>query len=104
MKNSAKVPLRFMEFPGSPAHARAMNLPAFLRWILWMASVSCSAQTLVIGLYDYADLSAKETVRLTETTGRAFAHAGVRVVWRYCRGVLAGATMCEGAMQVNEIA
>jgi hypothetical protein len=70
-----------------------------------MASASCSAQTLVIGLYDYSDLSAKETVRLTETADLAFAHSGIQVVWRYCRGALAVAsgTTCEGEMQVNEI-
>jgi hypothetical protein len=70
-----------------------------------MASASCSAQTLVIGLYDYSDLSAKETARLTETADLAFAHSGIRVVWRHCRGALAVAsgTTCEGEMQVNEI-
>jgi hypothetical protein len=65
--------------------------------------MSCSAQTLVIGLYDYADLSAKETVRLTETAGLALAHAGIQVVWLHCRGVLAMAATCEGKLQVNEI-
>ena len=70
-----------------------------------MASASCSAQTLVIGLYDYSDLSAKETARLTETADLAFAHSGIRIVWRHCRGALAVAsgTTCEGEMQVNEI-
>jgi hypothetical protein len=70
-----------------------------------MASASCSAQTLVIGLYDYSDLSAKETLRLTETADLAFGHSGIHVVWRHCRGALAVAsgTTCEGEMQVNEI-
>jgi len=70
-----------------------------------MASASCSAQTLVIGLYDYSDLSTKETLRLTEAADLAFSHSGIHVVWRYCRGALAAAsaTTCEGEMQVNEI-
>ena len=70
-----------------------------------MASTSCSAQTLVIGLYDYSDLSAKETVRLTETAALAFAHSGIHVVWLHCRGALAvtPGTACEGKMQDNEI-
>ena len=70
-----------------------------------MASASCSGQTLVIGLYDYSDLSVKETAYLTETADRVFAHSGIRVVWRHCRGVLADASgsTCEGQMQVNEI-
>jgi hypothetical protein len=70
-----------------------------------MASTVCSAQTLVIRLYDYSDLSAKETVRLTETAGLAFAHSGIHVVWLHCRGALAGApgTTCDGKMKVNEI-
>jgi hypothetical protein len=83
----------------------AMKTPASLPWILWLASASCSAQTLVIGLYDYSGLSAKETARLTEMADLAFAHSGIRVVWRQCRGALAlasGAT-CEGEMQANEI-
>jgi hypothetical protein len=82
-----------------------MKTPASLPWILWMASVSCSAQTLVIGLYDYSNLSAKETVRLTETADLAFAHSGIHVVWSHCRGALAavpGAT-CERGIQINEI-
>ncbi|MCU1238747.1 MAG: hypothetical protein JWP63_6714 [Candidatus Solibacter sp.] len=70
-----------------------------------MASASCSAQTLVIGLYDYSDLSAKETAHLTETADLVFAHSGIRVVWRHCRGALAvtSGITCEGEMQVNEI-
>src|ERR1700732_4233222 len=82
-----------------------MKTPASLPWILWMASASCSAQTLVIGLYDYSDLSPKETEHLTETADRVFAHSGIRVVWRHRRGARAAAsgTTCEGEMQVNEI-
>ena len=70
-----------------------------------MASASCSAQTLVVGLYDYANLSAKQTGRLTETAGLAFAHSGIDVVWLHCRGALASApgAGCEGELQVNEI-
>jgi hypothetical protein len=48
--------------------------------MIWMASTSCSAQTLVIGLYDYADLSVKEIGGLTEAAGRAFAHSGLDVI------------------------
>jgi hypothetical protein len=70
-----------------------------------MASASCSAQTLVIGLYDYSDLSTEETAHLTETADLAFAHSGIRVVWRHCRGALAVASgiTCEAEIQVNEI-
>jgi hypothetical protein len=61
-----------------------------------MVSASCSAQTLVIGLYDYSDLSAKETVRLTETADLAFADSGIHVVWLHCRGALvAPGTTCQ---------
>lgn len=82
-----------------------MKTPASLPWILWMASASCSAQTLVIRLYDYSDLSAKETLSLTETADLAFAHSAIHVVWLQCRGALAAApgTRCEGEVQVNEI-
>jgi len=66
-----------------------MITPVSLPWILWMATASCSAQTLVIGLYDYSDLSAKETVRLTETADLVFAHSGIRLVWHQCHGTLA---------------
>jgi hypothetical protein len=82
-----------------------MKIPGALPWILWMASASCFAETLVIGLYDYSDLSAKETARLTKTVSLAFAHSGIHIVWLHCRGALAIAagTTCEGEMQVNEI-
>jgi len=82
-----------------------MKTPIPLPFILWMASASCSAQTLVIGLYDYADLSTNQTVRLTETAGLALADAGIQVVWVYCRGALAVApgTACETAPQANQI-
>jgi hypothetical protein len=82
-----------------------MKIPASLWLILWMASAPCSAQTLFIGLYDYSDLSAKETVRLTETADLAFSHSGIHVVWSHCRGALAPVlgTTCEGEMQINEI-
>jgi hypothetical protein len=82
-----------------------MHTSGSLLWILWMASASCSAETLVIGLYDYSELSAKQTVRLTETTGLAFAHSGIQVVWLHCRGALAkdSATACETGMRANEI-
>ena len=82
-----------------------MNLTTTLPFVLCLAAASCSAQTLVIGLYDYADLSAKETVRLTETAGLALADAGIHAVWVHCRGSLAGAsgTACGAEMQANQI-
>jgi hypothetical protein len=82
-----------------------MNLIKTLPFALYLAAASCSAQTLVVGLYDYADLSAKETTRLTETAGLALADAGIQVVWAHCRGVLAvaHATACETGLQANQI-
>jgi hypothetical protein len=82
-----------------------MMTPISRLWILWMAWASCSAQTLVIGLYDYSDLSAKETTRLTQAADQAFGHSGIHVVWRHCRGVLAVTpeTTCQGKVQDNEI-
>jgi hypothetical protein len=82
-----------------------MNLTTTLPFVLCMAAASCSAQTLVIGLYDYADLSAKETTRLTETAGLALGDTGIQAVWAHCRGVLAVAhtTVCETGLQANQI-
>jgi hypothetical protein len=82
-----------------------MESPVCLSWILWLASASCSAQTLVIGLYDYSDLSAKETTRLIEAADQAFGHSGIHLVWRHCRGVLAVTPeiACQGEIQGNEI-
>jgi hypothetical protein len=57
-------------------------------------------QTLTIRLYDYSDLSAKETARLTETVDLVFAHSGIHVIWLQCRGEQAN---CEAEMQVNQI-
>jgi hypothetical protein len=94
-----------MEIPGYPPQSGAMMTSTSLLLILWMASASCSAQTLVIGLYDYSDLSAKETTHLTEAADQAFGHSGIHVLWRHCRGVLAvmPETTCQGEIQDNEI-
>jgi hypothetical protein len=82
-----------------------MNTPALLPWILWMATSSCYAQTLIVGLYDYSDLSAEETMRLTKTADLVFAHSGIHVAWRYCRGALAETSepTCMGEMPFNKI-
>jgi len=53
-----------------------------------LAAAPCPAQTLVIGLYDYANLSAKEIGRLTETASLALADSGIHIDWVYCRGAL----------------
>ncbi len=94
-----------MEVPGYPPQIGAMNLTKTLPFALCIAAASCSAQTLVIGLYDYADLSARETTRLTETAGLALTDAGIQVVWAHCRGALAAppAAACEREMQANQI-
>jgi hypothetical protein len=93
-----------MEIPGSRLQAGGVKLPASLLWILWMAPASCSAQTLNIGLYDYSGLSAKETLRLSETADLAFGNSGIHVVWSYCRGALAASGItCKREMKANEI-
>jgi hypothetical protein len=76
-----------------------------LPWILWMATTSCFAQTLIVALYDYSELSANEILRLTETADFVFVHSGIHVAWRHCRGALTTIfkTTCEGELQVNEI-
>ena len=74
-----------------------------LLWMVWMASTSCSAQALIIGLYDDSGLSAQEIGRLTEAAGQAFAHSGLDIFWLHCRGVLAPKAACEGELQENEI-
>jgi len=99
------IPPQAMEVPGSPPQSGAMNLTKTLPSFLFVAVASCSAQTLVIGLYDYADLTAKETTRLTETAGLILADAGIQVVWAHCRGALAVTPVaaCETEMQANQI-
>ena len=70
-----------------------------------MVSALSFAQTLVIGLYDYSDLSDKEIMGLTKTAGLALGHAGIHIVWLHCRGALAvePRNTCEAEMEVNEI-
>jgi hypothetical protein len=82
-----------------------MKSPITLPWILWMAAASSSAQTLVIGLYDYSNFSAKETARFTETARLALADSGIQVVWQQCRGALATTPgeMCDRQLHDNEI-
>jgi hypothetical protein len=95
-----------MEVPGSQPQAGAMQSPAAFLWILCVASASGSAQKLVVRLYDYSDLSAKQTLRLTEAADLVFGHSGIHIIWHHCRGVLAvePEATCGGEMQVNEIA
>jgi hypothetical protein len=82
-----------------------MNLTTTLPFALCLAAASCSAQTLVIGLYDYAGLSAKEVGRVTETAGLVLADSGIPVDWVHCRGALAVAPVaaCETEPQTNHL-
>ncbi len=93
-----------MEVPSSPPQLGAMNLSTCLPLILLTAS-SCSAQTVVLRLDDYANLSANETTRITKSAGQALAESGIKVAWVYCRGALATteSAKCESAPQANEI-
>jgi hypothetical protein len=70
-----------------------------------LTAASCPAQALVIGLYDYANLSAKEIGRLTETASLVLANSGIHVDWVHCRGALAvaPATACEAEPQANRL-
>ena len=72
--------------------------------VLWLASASGSAQTLVANLYDYADLSAKEIERLTETVDLVFERSGIHMIWQNCRGALAVGSACDTDLQVTQIA
>ncbi len=94
-----------MELPGQGPQVGAMKTPNTLLWTLLMAAASCTGQTLVIGLYDYSNLSAKETTRFIETAGRALGESGIQVSWQYCRGALAATpgTMCSRELRDNEI-
>ena len=75
-----------MVIPGSLPQFGAMKTSHSLPWIFWVASAACSAQPLTIRLYDYADLSVKETARLVDTTDLVFSHAAIHVAWVYSRG------------------
>jgi hypothetical protein len=80
--------------------------------MVWMATAAVcygaqnmEAQRLVISLYDYSNLSAKEIGRLTETAGLVLANSGIHVDWVYCRGALAvGApAACEMEPHANHL-
>jgi hypothetical protein len=81
-----------------------MRLSALLTLALCLASVSGSAQTLVVDLYDYADLPAKEIERLTETVDLIFEHSDIQMIWQNCRGTTAVVSACGTELQVTEIA
>ena len=93
-----------MELVAAQSQAGPMRLSALLTLVLWLASGSASAQTLVVHLYDYADLLAKETERLTQTVDLVFEHSGIQMIWQYCRGALAVGTACGTELQVTEVA
>ncbi len=61
------------------------------------------AQPLIIQLYDYSDLTASQTMRLTEVAGLVLSHAGIHVTCVPCRGALAEVSGCEGERKANEI-
>jgi hypothetical protein len=79
--------------------------------MVWMATVAIygaqrmEAQTLNVGLYDYANLSAKEIGRLTETASLILADSGIQVTWVHCRGPLAltQAAACATEPQANRL-
>jgi hypothetical protein len=89
-----------------------MNTSKTAAAVVWMATAavcfgaqSMEAQTLNIGLYDYANLSAKEIGRLTETASLLLADSGIHVVWVHCRGALAltPAAACAIEPQANRL-
>jgi hypothetical protein len=59
---------------------------------------------LVVDLYDYADLPAKEIDRLTETVDLIFEHSGIQIIWQNCRGAQAVGSACGTELQVTQIA
>jgi hypothetical protein len=80
-----------------------MKQPALLALIFWLASASGFAQTLVVDLYDYSNLSANEIECLTETVDLVFAHSGFQIIWQNCRTALAIRSACDTGLEVNEI-
>ena len=94
-----------MELVAAPSQAGRMRLSALLTLVLWLASGSGSAQTLVVFLYDYADLPAEQTERITETVDLVFEHSGIQMIWQNCRGKLrAVGNGCGTELQLTEIA
>jgi hypothetical protein len=95
-----------MEFCDAAPQAGRMKISAALSWVVWMALASCSAQTLVIRLYDYSGLTANDAQRLTQTVDRAFDHSGVHIKWQHCLGALAlpSGTACQGETPFDQIA
>ena len=94
-----------MEAPGSPAGNGAPDPTTTRPPVPCPRAASCSVQTLVIGLYDYANVSAKEIGRLTETAGLVLADSGIHIDWVHCRGALAvaPAAACETEPQANHL-
>ena len=94
-----------MELPGRRPQFGAMKAPNTLVWTLLMAAASCTGQNLVIKLYDYSSLSAKETGRFIQAAGQALAESGIPATWAACRGVLAvtPAEICGRELRGNEI-
>lgn len=84
----------------------ALRLPLILAiaGLLAIGSIQ-AADVMIVRLYDYAGLTARDIASLTGTTGSVFGHSGIFIVWRHCRGALAvppGAA-CEAVIQGNEI-
>jgi len=97
-----------MEVPDYPPQIGAMKtriLPLIFFASAGLTAAPCSAHTLVVGLYDYANLSAKDIAGLTRTAGQVLADSDIQVVWVRCRGAQAEAPAaeCETAPQANHI-
>jgi hypothetical protein len=83
-----------------------MNLTISLPWLLLMASAACSARTLTIRLYDYANLPPSEIARTTEVTTLTLGHSGIKINWLQCRGAAAPASpdaACDAEMGASDI-
>jgi hypothetical protein len=84
---------------------KSQILPLIFIAVTGLTAAPGPAETLVAGLYDYANLSAKDIAGVTGTAGLVLADSGIQVVWIQCRGALAVAPAadCETAPQANHI-
>ena len=63
-----------------------MKPASTLHMILWAASALCSAQSITVRVYDYANLPAGQWAKIAEPAGLVLATAGHTTNWLSCRG------------------
>ena len=103
--NSGIVPSRSILIPPSWIQYPAMKPGNTIHLILWAASALCSAQSITVRVYDYANLPSGQWTKTAADASLVLAKTGRTVTWLSCRGVGAlpeSAAICQSELGASD--